>query len=104
MKTREHTSAIPSPRKTSPTVIAFRACGVGVGEIMTSVQIAMSAGLPYSALRDTILAHPSLVGGLIPLLSSVPSLPRSADAKADRGATRQSSQSAPAVHADPSSH
>jgi hypothetical protein len=54
---------------------------------MTSVQIAMNAGLPYTALRDTILTHPTLVEGLIPLFSSAPSPPRSADAKADRGET-----------------
>jgi hypothetical protein len=32
---------------------------------MSSVQIAMIAGLPYTALRDAILAHPTLVEGLI---------------------------------------
>jgi len=43
--------------------------------------------LSYTALRDTILTHPTLVEGLIPLFSSAPSRPRSADAKADRGET-----------------
>jgi len=37
---------------------------------MTSVQIARNAGLPYTALRDTILTLPTLVEGLIPLFSS----------------------------------
>ena len=36
----------------------------------TSVQIAISAALPYTALRDAILTHPTLVEGLIPLFSS----------------------------------
>ena len=36
---------------------------------MTAVQIAMNAGAPYIALRDTILAHPTLIEGLIPLFS-----------------------------------
>jgi hypothetical protein len=40
---------------------------------MTSVQIAMNAGLAYTALRDTILTHPTLVEGLIPLFSSASS-------------------------------
>jgi hypothetical protein len=39
---------------------------------MAAVQIAMIAGLPYTALRDAILTHPTLVEGLIPLFSSVP--------------------------------
>jgi hypothetical protein len=38
----------------------------------------MGAGLPYSALRDAILTHPTLVEGLIPLFSSVPSVSKSA--------------------------
>jgi len=66
----------------SDRILGFTALGVGAAEIMTSVQIAMNAGLPYTALRDTILTHPTLVEGLIPLFSSAPSAPRSADAKA----------------------
>ena len=34
---------------------------------MAAVQIAMIAGLPYTALRDAVLTHPTLVEGLIPL-------------------------------------
>jgi pyruvate/2-oxoglutarate dehydrogenase complex dihydrolipoamide dehydrogenase (E3) component len=71
----------------SDRTLGFSAFGVGAAEIMTSVQIAMNAGLPYTALRDTILTHPTLAEGLIPLFSSAPSPPRSADAKADRGET-----------------
>lgn len=44
--------------------------GVSAGEVMTTVQVAMTAGLPYTALRDAILTHPTLVEGLIPLFSS----------------------------------
>jgi pyruvate/2-oxoglutarate dehydrogenase complex dihydrolipoamide dehydrogenase (E3) component len=68
-------------------ILGFTAFGVGAAEIMTSVQIAMGAGLPYTALRDTILTHPTLVEGLIPLFLSAPTTPRSADAKADRRET-----------------
>jgi pyruvate/2-oxoglutarate dehydrogenase complex dihydrolipoamide dehydrogenase (E3) component len=52
-------------------ILGFTAFGVGAGEIMASVQIAMIAGLPYIALRDAVLTHPTLVEGLIPLFSSV---------------------------------
>ena len=41
---------------------------------MAAVQIAMIAGLPYTALRDAVLAHPTLVEGLVFLFSSAPSV------------------------------
>lgn len=56
----------------SDRILGFTAFSVGAGEIMSAVQIAMIAGLPYTALRDAILTHPTLVEGLIPLFSSVP--------------------------------
>jgi hypothetical protein len=59
----------------SERILGFTAFGVDAGEIMTSVQIAMSAALPYTALRDAILTHPTLVEGLIPLFSSSASMP-----------------------------
>ncbi len=59
-------------------ILGFTAFGVGAAEIMTSVQIAMNAGLPHTALRDTILTYPTLVEGLIP----APPSPRFAEAKA----------------------
>jgi hypothetical protein len=40
---------------------------------MSSVQIAMIAGMPYTALRDAILTHPTLAEGLGALFSSEPS-------------------------------
>jgi hypothetical protein len=40
---------------------------------MSSVQIAMIAGLPYTAFRDAVLTHPTLVEGLGALFSSQPS-------------------------------
>jgi pyruvate/2-oxoglutarate dehydrogenase complex dihydrolipoamide dehydrogenase (E3) component len=57
----------------SDRIVGFTALGVGAGEVMASVQIAIIAGLPYTVLRDAILTHPTLVEGLIPLLSSTPS-------------------------------
>jgi hypothetical protein len=41
---------------------------------MTAAQIATIAGLPYTKLRDAVLTHPTLVEGLIPLFSSMPSI------------------------------
>ena len=66
----------------SDRILGFTAFGVGAGEIMSSVQIAMIAGLPYTALRDAILTHPTLIEGLIPLFSSVPEV-----TKANPGST-----------------
>jgi pyruvate/2-oxoglutarate dehydrogenase complex dihydrolipoamide dehydrogenase (E3) component len=54
-------------------ILGFTGFGVDAGEILSSVQIAMTAGLPYTALRDAVLTHPTLVEGLIPLFSSAAS-------------------------------
>ncbi len=51
-------------------ILGFAVLGVGAGEIMAAVQVAMIAGLPYTALRDAVLTHPTLTEGLIPLFSS----------------------------------
>jgi pyruvate/2-oxoglutarate dehydrogenase complex dihydrolipoamide dehydrogenase (E3) component len=61
-------------------ILGFTAFGVGAAEIMSAVQIAMIAGLPYTALRDAVLTHPTLVEGLIPLFSSMASAHNAADA------------------------
>jgi pyruvate/2-oxoglutarate dehydrogenase complex dihydrolipoamide dehydrogenase (E3) component len=58
----------------SDRILGFTVFGVGAGEIMGAVQIAMIAGAPYTALRDAVLTHPTLVEGLIPLFSSVAEL------------------------------
>ena len=58
----------------SDRILGFTAFGAGAGEIMAAVQIAMIAALPYTALRDAVLTHPTLVEGLIALFSSVPSV------------------------------
>lgn len=68
-------------------ILGFIAVGVGAAEIMTSVQLAMGAGLPYTTLRDTILTHPTLVEGLIPLFSSPASTPESNGQTDDTGLT-----------------
>jgi pyruvate/2-oxoglutarate dehydrogenase complex dihydrolipoamide dehydrogenase (E3) component len=73
----------------SDRILGFTAFGVGAGEIMSSVQIAMIAGLPYTALREAILAHPTLVEGLSPLFSSAPTAITSADEAVNRGLGQQ---------------
>ena len=62
-------------------ILGFTAFAVGAGEIMASVQIAMIARLPYTALRDAVLTHPTLVEGLIGLFSSAATVQNRADAK-----------------------
>src|SRR5437667_2456935 len=64
----------------SDRILGFTAFGVGAGEILAAVQIAMIAGVPYTALRDAVLTHPTLVEGLITLFSSAASAHNLADA------------------------
>lgn len=53
-------------------ILGFTAFGVGAGEVLAVVQVAMAAGLPYSALRDAVLTHPTIAEGLVALFSSAP--------------------------------
>ena len=53
-------------------ILGFTVFGVDGGEIMSAVQIAMLGGLPYTALREAILSHPTLMEGLVVLFSSAP--------------------------------
>jgi pyruvate/2-oxoglutarate dehydrogenase complex dihydrolipoamide dehydrogenase (E3) component len=64
----------------SDRILGFTAFAVGAGEIMSPVQIAMIAGLPYTALRDAVHTHPTLAEGLIPLFSSEASAHKITDA------------------------
>jgi pyruvate/2-oxoglutarate dehydrogenase complex dihydrolipoamide dehydrogenase (E3) component len=59
----------------SDHILGFSIFGVEAGEIMSTVQVAMIAGLPYTALRDAIFAHPTTVEGLISLFGNVPPIP-----------------------------
>jgi pyruvate/2-oxoglutarate dehydrogenase complex dihydrolipoamide dehydrogenase (E3) component len=56
----------------SDRILGFTMFGAGAGDVMATVQIAMLAGLPFTALRDAILAHPTMPEGLIQLFSGVP--------------------------------
>jgi pyruvate/2-oxoglutarate dehydrogenase complex dihydrolipoamide dehydrogenase (E3) component len=52
-------------------ILGFTVFGLGAGEPIATVQVAMIAGLPFTSLRDAIFTHPTLAEGLIPLFSKV---------------------------------
>ena len=52
-------------------ILGFTAFGVEAGEVMAVVQMAMVAGLPYTAVRDAVLTHPTMAEGLVVLFSAV---------------------------------
>jgi pyruvate/2-oxoglutarate dehydrogenase complex dihydrolipoamide dehydrogenase (E3) component len=45
-------------------ILGFTMFGAEAGEVASIVQIAMTAGLPHTSLRDAILAHPTMAEGL----------------------------------------
>jgi pyruvate/2-oxoglutarate dehydrogenase complex dihydrolipoamide dehydrogenase (E3) component len=53
----------------SDRMLGFAAFGVGAGEAVGCVQIAMLGGMPYTALGEAVLAHPTIPEGLIALFS-----------------------------------
>lgn len=44
-------------------ILGFAMLGERAGEVMATIQTAMLGGLPYTLLRDAILAHPTLTEG-----------------------------------------
>lgn len=58
--------------KDSDKILGFTSFGVGAGDVIAAVQVAMIAGLPYTAFREAILAHPTMAEGLRFLFSSQP--------------------------------
>ena len=53
-------------------ILGFTMFGAEAGEVMAAVQTAMIADLPYTRLRDAVLAHPTMAEGLGGLFSNVP--------------------------------
>jgi pyruvate/2-oxoglutarate dehydrogenase complex dihydrolipoamide dehydrogenase (E3) component len=51
-------------------ILGFTAFGVGAGEVMAAVQVAMKAGLPYTLIGDMVLTHPTIAEGLSELFAS----------------------------------
>jgi pyruvate/2-oxoglutarate dehydrogenase complex dihydrolipoamide dehydrogenase (E3) component len=56
-------------------ILGFTMIGSEAGEVLTAVQTAMLANLPYPKLRDAVISHLTIAEGLGPLLQNVP--PRS---------------------------
>jgi pyruvate/2-oxoglutarate dehydrogenase complex dihydrolipoamide dehydrogenase (E3) component len=55
----------------SEQILGFAMLGIEGGEIMGAVQIAMMGKLPYTALRDGVFAHPTLVESLNNLFATI---------------------------------
>ena len=55
-ETREFMKALIDTE--SDRILGFTMFGASAGEVMTTVQMTMLAGLPYTALRDAILTRP----------------------------------------------
>jgi pyruvate/2-oxoglutarate dehydrogenase complex dihydrolipoamide dehydrogenase (E3) component/pimeloyl-ACP methyl ester carboxylesterase len=68
-ETKGFMKALISPR--DGQILGFTMMGPEAGEVMTVVQMAMQGGLPYTALRDSILAHPTMAEGLNSLFSNM---------------------------------
>ena len=53
-------------------ILGFTMIGTEAGEVVATVQTAMLGGLPYTVLRDAILAHPTMAEGLNSLFAAIP--------------------------------
>jgi pyruvate/2-oxoglutarate dehydrogenase complex dihydrolipoamide dehydrogenase (E3) component len=56
----------------SDRILGFAMIGPEAGEVTAVVQTAMLAGLPYTGLRDAIIAHPTMAEALGSLFSKLP--------------------------------
>jgi pyruvate/2-oxoglutarate dehydrogenase complex dihydrolipoamide dehydrogenase (E3) component len=62
MEKRGFMKALVAPD--SGKILGFRSFGANAVEVMAAVQMAMIAGLPYTAFIDAILTHPTMAEGL----------------------------------------
>jgi pyruvate/2-oxoglutarate dehydrogenase complex dihydrolipoamide dehydrogenase (E3) component len=69
----------------SDEILGFTAFGTEAGEVLAVVQTAMLAPLPYTSLRDAILAHPTMAEGLNVLFAAVPARSRAQTAASRKG-------------------
>ncbi len=53
-------------------IAAFAMIGPEAGEVMESLQATVMASLPYTALRDAVLTHPTMAEGLNAPFGNVP--------------------------------
>ncbi|GFG50861.1 mercuric reductase [Mycolicibacterium agri] len=58
--------------KDDDRILGFTMFGAQAGEVLAAVQMAMTAGVPYTAVRDAVLAHPTMAEGLNTLFANVP--------------------------------
>ncbi|MBB5345631.1 dihydrolipoyl dehydrogenase family protein [Tunturibacter empetritectus] len=56
-------------------ILGFTAFGPGAGELLPVIQLAISANLPYTAVHNLILTHPTLSEGFLNLFNTVPKHP-----------------------------
>ena len=55
-------------------ILGFAMLGADAGEVTAVVQTAMLAGMPYTGLREAIIAHPTMAEGLGALFANLSSL------------------------------
>jgi len=53
-------------------ILGFTMLGSNAGEVVATVQMAMLGNLPYTAIRDAILSHPTIAEGLNMLFAKIP--------------------------------
>jgi pyruvate/2-oxoglutarate dehydrogenase complex dihydrolipoamide dehydrogenase (E3) component len=82
-ETRGFIKALISKSK-DDRILGFTAFGVGAGELLPVVQLAMSNNLPYTAIRSLIVTHPTISEGLVTLFTAVPPLSPNTPAPASR--------------------
>jgi pyruvate/2-oxoglutarate dehydrogenase complex dihydrolipoamide dehydrogenase (E3) component len=69
----------------SDKILGLTAFGTEAGEVMSVVQTAMLAKLPYTSLRDAIFAHPTIAEGLTVLFAAVPARSKARTTQSRRG-------------------
>jgi len=69
-ETRGFMKALIDPK--TDHILGMTVFCVSAGELIATAQIAMAANLPYTALRDAVLTHPTMSEGLVSLFSNVP--------------------------------
>jgi pyruvate/2-oxoglutarate dehydrogenase complex dihydrolipoamide dehydrogenase (E3) component len=67
-ETEGFVKAIISPEDSR--ILGFTMIAAEAGEVMTAVQMAMHAGLPYTALADCVIAHPTMTEAINVVFSS----------------------------------
>jgi pyruvate/2-oxoglutarate dehydrogenase complex dihydrolipoamide dehydrogenase (E3) component len=59
----------------SDAIMGFTVFGAEASELLAAVQTAMISGVPYTALRSAIYAHPTAAEGLTFLVRTTPAFP-----------------------------